>query len=231
LRAVAPTNKSQLANGKYTITATIDNLCWCPLSITKDVFGGTPSFETIDVNGGPQAIPNYINNPCQLNVWTNEIGVNYTWEPEFTNYSNGSLTVNGQNGNSASAYAYPFFRVNAKVSNQCGNGATTTFYLYNQGSYYRMASPNPNPTTNVEVEVNEFLLKHALKKIELISHATNRKVRGADVAALKRNINAHPNPNANKQIALETGDLPRGLYYLNLSFEGGKDFTERIILQ
>ncbi len=204
---------------KTTLTATVNNACNAPQTTSKTVFVGVASPETATVNGGSLSVPNYIFNPALLNVWTNEVGVSYGWQ--VTN-GTGSFYYNGQN--SVSAYAYPFVRIEATISNRCGAGPATAFYLYNvSGGYYRMTSPNP-ATSTVSTEV---IVMDALKKMTLVSDAH---------AGIVRMYNANGSPNAdthrnNNLLSFDVGNLPRGKYFLNFTFEGNKTFTEQIVLE
>jgi hypothetical protein len=203
-----------------TVTLTADNACQAPQSITQTITIGPPIITSATVNGQSQSTPNYIFNPALLNIGVNNpVGVTYNWA---VIQGTGSFYYNGQN--SVSAYAYPFVRIEATTSNQCGAGAGTTFYLYNvSGGYYRMTSPNP-ATSTVSTEV---IVMDALKKMTLVSDAH---------AGIVRMYNANGSANAdthrnNNLLSFDVGNLPRGKYFLNFTFEGNKTFTEQIVLE
>ena len=153
-----------------TATLTADNECQSPQSVTKTIFVGGPHITSATVNGQSQSSPNYIYNPALLNIGVNNsVGVSYNWT---IIQGSGSIYYNGQN--SVSAYAYPFVRIEATTSNQCGAGESTTFYLYDiSGGYYRMASPNP-ATNTVSADVT---LMGALKTMTLVSDNRSTVVR------------------------------------------------------
>jgi PKD-like domain len=217
----ASTNQFTAINGnsKGTLTFTADNACQSPQSQTVTIYAGAPTPETATVNGGSLSTPNYIYNPALLNVWTNETNITYAWQ--ITN-GTGSIYYNGQN--SVSAYAYPFVRIEATLSNSCGTGGATTFYLYDiSGGYYRMASPNP-ATSTVSADV---VLMGALKTMTLVSDTRSTIVRTFNPATATNSDTQR----ANNTVSFDVSRLVRGRYYLNFAFEGGKTFTEQIILE
>jgi hypothetical protein len=204
-------------NSKTTLTATVDNACQSPQTSSKIVYVGSPTIETATVNGGPQSTPNYIYNPCLLNLWTNEIGVTYNWQVVS---GSGNIYYNGQN--QVSVYAYPFVLIQGSISNRCGS-ASTNFYLYDVGGgYYRMASSNPT-TGNISADIT---LMGALKKMTLVSDARPGIVRMYNANG-SLNADTHRN---NNLLSFDVANLPRGLYHLNFVFEGNKTFTEHIVL-
>ena len=201
------------------LTLTVTNACQISQSKTVTIYAGTPTIETATVNGDPQSVPNYIYNPALLNIWTDESGVTDSWA--IIN-GTGSLYFNGQY--SVSAYAYPFIRVQATFSNQCGTGGSTIFYLHDiSGGYYRMASPNP-ADNSVSAEV---LVMNALKKVTLVSDSRSGIVRTFNPSNAT-NANTHRN---NNTFSFDVAQLPRGKYYLNFTFEGNKTFSEQIVLR
>jgi hypothetical protein len=214
-----------LANGKYTVTATVDNACFCPQSTTRTVFGGAPVLNnnSLYVNGGPNNTINFIYNPpALLSIITDETGVNASWS---ISGGNGNIYWNGSNF-SRIAYPSPFMIVQPSLSNHCGS---TNGFIYLQdvsGGYYRMVSENPNSGETIDIEMASTLIDRGLKGISLVSQNTNKNIRANDFPQSSRDL-----LNGTRRISINVNRLPRGLYYLNLSFEGDKNFTEQIILR
>ena len=202
-----------------TITYTVDNACQSPKSATYTIYTGTPVITNATVNGQQLATPNYIYNPALLNITpNNEVGTSYDWQ---ILQGSGNIYYNGYN--QVSAYAYPFVRIQATVSNQCGAGDTRTFYLYDQSNgFYRMASPNP-ATNSI---ITDIILMQALKKVTLVSDARPGVVRMYNAnGSLNADTHRH-----NNLLSFDVDNLPRGLYHLNFVFEGNRTFTENIVL-
>lgn len=205
-----------------TITLSVDNACQVPQSATIPVYIGAPKILNATVNSQSLSVPNYIYNPALLSITpNNEFGTSYTWT---VMNGSGSIYYNTPNSNMVSAYAYPFVQIEAATSNQCGAGETRMFYLYDiSNGYYRMSSPNPaNNSVNADI-----LVMGALRKMTLVSDAQSRVVRmynanGSNTAQVHRN---------NNLVSFDVTGLPRGLYYLNFSFDGNKNFTEQIVLE
>ena len=64
------------------------------------------------------------------------------------------------------------------------------------------------------------------KKVTLVRDAHPGVVRMYNANG-SLNADTHRN---NNLLSFDTGNLPRGLYYLNFTFEGNKTFTEQIML-
>ena len=202
-----------------TVTFTVDNACQSPKSITRTVYVGTPVITNATVDWQPLAYPNYINNPGFLTITVNNA------EGSSTNWTllNGSGNIYYAGQNQVSVYAYPFMRVEGVTSNQCGTGEARTFYVQDiSNGYYRMASPNP--TTSIIS--SDILAMDALKKVTLVSAARPGIVRMYNANG-SLNADTHRNNNI---LSFDTGNLPRGLYYLNFFFEGNRNYTEQIEL-
>ena len=211
---VVPTGR-----GSGTVTAIANNNCLIPQSVTRDIFAGSPVITNATVDGQQLATPNYIYNPALLNITpNNEVGTSYDWQ---ILQGSGNIYYNGYN--QVSAYAYPFVRIQATVSNQCGAGDTRTFYLYDQSNgFYRMASPNP-ATNSI---ITDIILMEALKKVTLVSDARPGIVRMYNAnGSLNADTHRH-----NNLLSFDVDNLPRGLYHLNFVFEGNRTFTENIVL-
>ena len=67
---------------------------------------------------------------------------------------------------------------------------------------------------------------NALKKVTLVRDAHPGVVRMYNANG-SLNADTHRN---NNLLSFDTANLPRGLYYLNFTFEGNKTFTEQIML-
>ncbi len=114
-----------------------------------------------------------------------------------------------------------------RTANNCGIGADVIIPLQvsGGGGFFRMISPNP--TTNT-VAVNFFNDSpfNTIKKAILVSSIhPNQNSRSF--------VNSNPNSSIraqNKNISFDVSDLPRGLYYLVMTFEGNKVFKETIQL-
>ncbi len=202
-----------------TVTFTVDNACQSPKSITRTIYVGTPVITNATVDWQPLAYPNYINNPGFLTITVNNA------EGSSTNWTllNGSGNIYYAGQNQVSVYAYPFMRVEGVTSNQCGTGEARTFYVQDiSNGYYRMASPNPATS----IISSEILAMDALKKVTLVSAARPGIVRMYNANG-SLNADTHRNNNI---LSFDTGNLPRGLYYLNFFFEGNRNYTEQIEL-
>jgi hypothetical protein len=203
-------------SSKGVLTLTVDNACQSPKSKSVDIFIGAPTIQTATVNGGSLSTPNYISNPCLLNIGTGESGVTYNWV--VTN-GTGSIYYNGNN--QVSAYAYPFVRIDATIGNLCGTSTPTAFYLYNVGGgFYKMASPNP-ATNTVSADV---ILMGALKSMTLVSDTRASVVRTFSPTGV---INTDTQ-RASNTVSFDVSRLARGRYYLNFTFEGDKKFTNKL---
>jgi hypothetical protein len=224
---------SATGNGQGTLTVIADNACNVPKTVTRTIFGGVPTSDRIQalVNSGSNNTINFIYNPpALLSLVTQEQELSPNWQ--VTN-GTGNIYWNGSDF-SRTAYPSPFMIVKASATNVCGSSDIAFFYLQDvSGGYYRIASPNPNETNSIDVEMSDGMLQRGLKGIEVVSHNENRRVHTADIAQLRRNANANGNGNGSdkRNIKINVNNLPRGLYYLNLSFEGDKNFTERIVLR
>jgi hypothetical protein len=211
--------KVKSSGSSGTVTLTVDNACLSPQSVTGTIYVGGPVITSATVNGQPLAIPNYIYNPAILNIQVNNpIQASYNWT---ILEGSGSIYYNGQN--QVAAYAYPFVRIEAATSNQCGAGETRTFYLYDiSNGYYRMVSPNPT-TSLISADI---VLMNALKKVTLVRAAHPGIVRMYNAnGSLNADTHRH-----NNLLSFDTGNLPRGLYYLNFFFDGNRNYTEQIEL-
>ena len=189
-------------------------------SLNYYVYYGPPTIATATVNGGSQQSPNYGQNPFLLNINTNtaEGGLTYDWT---TLQGTGNIYYNGNN--SVAAYVYPFARIQGAITNRCGTGSTI-FYLYNQNTgFYSMTSPNP-ATNTVSANIKAMTV---LKSVSLVSHSKASVVRSFDVT---KTADSKTHKDASDNISFDVDDLPRGMYYLNFSFEGNKNFTEQIVL-
>lgn len=185
-----------------------------------NVYYGPPTIATATVNGGSQQSPNYGSNPFLLNINTNtaEPGITYNWT---TLQGTANIYYNGNN--SVAAYVYPFARIQGAITNRCGTGSTV-FYLYNQSNgFYAMSSPNP-ATNTISANIKAMTV---LKSINLVSHTKASVVRTFDVT---RTADSKTHKDVSDNISFDVDDLPRGLYYLNFSFQGNKNFTEQIEL-
>ncbi len=202
-----------------TVTFTVDNACQSPQSVTRTIYVGPPAITSATVDWMPLAYPNYINNPGFLTINVNNA------EGSSTNWTllNGSGNIYYAGQNQVSVYAYPFMRVEGVTSNQCGTGEARTFYVQDiSNGYYRMASPNPATS----IISSEILAMEALKKVTLVRAAHPAIVRMYNANG-SLNADTHRNNNI---LSFDTGNLPRGLYYLNFFFEGNRSFTEQIEL-
>jgi hypothetical protein len=211
---------------KAVLTLTASNNCGAATikSTSTDVFIGKPEIVTATVNGGSQSYPNYIQNPCLLNIGAEsggETGLTYDWQVLSASGS-GAIYYNGYN--QVSAYAYPFAQIQGKISNQCGNN-TTTFYIQNGSPYYRMASTNPTQST-ISVEIDREVAKLTLVSVKLVSHGRN---------AIERSFTAEDAQRTNhfdrsNKIDFDVANLPRGTYYLLIDFKNYKTIQETIVL-
>ena len=202
-----------------TVTFTVDNSCLSPKRVTQTIYVGPPAITSATVDWQPLAYPNYINNPGFLTITVNNS------EGSSTNWTllNGSGNIYYAGQNQVSVYAYPFMRVEGVTSNQCGTGEARTFYVQDiSNGYYRMASPNPATS----IISSDILAMDALKKVTLVSAARPGIVRMYNANG-SLNADTHRNNNI---LSFDTGNLPRGLYYLNFFFEGNRNFTEQIEL-
>jgi hypothetical protein len=211
--------KGKNTGSSGTVTLTVDNGCLSPKSITGTIYVGPPAITSATVNWQPLSYPNYIYNPGFLTINVNNaVGSSTNWT-----ILNGAGNIYYAGQNQVSVYAYPFMRVEGVTSNQCGVGEARTFYVQDiSNGYYRMASPNP--TTNIIS--SEILAMNALKKVTLVSDAHPAIVRMYNVNG-SLNADTHRN---NNLLSFDIGNLPRGRYYLNFSFDGNKNFTEQIDL-
>ncbi len=202
-----------------TVTLTVDNGCLSPKSVTGTIYVGPPAITSATVDWLPLAYPNYINNPGFLTINVNNaVGSSTNWT-----LLNGSGNIYYAGQNQVSVYAYPFMRVEGVTSNQCGTGEARTFYVQDiSNGYYRMASPNPATS----IISSDILAMEALKKVTLVSAARPGIVRMYNANG-SLNADTHRN---NNLLSFDTGNLPRGLYYLNFFFEGNRNFTEQIEL-
>ena len=202
-----------------TITLSADNACQSPQSITGTIYVGPPAITSATVDWQPLAYPNYINNPGFLTInVNNSVGSSTNWT-----LLNGSGNIYYAGQNQVSVYAYPFMRVEGVTSNQCGTGEARTFYVQDiSNGYYRMASPNPATS----IISSDILAMDALKKVTLVSSARPGIVRMYNANG-SLNADTHRNNNI---LSFDTGNLPRGLYYLNFFFEGNRNYTEQIEL-
>ena len=203
-----------------TVTLTTDNGCQqSATSLVKTIYVGTPQITNATVDWQPLAYPNYINNPGFLTITVN----NATGSSTNWTLLNGSGNIYYAGQNQVSVYAYPFMRVEGVTSNQCGTGEARTFYVQDiSNGYYRMASPNPATS----IISSEILAMEALKKVTLVSAARPGIVRMYNANG-SLNADTHRNNNI---LSFDTGNLPRGLYYLNFFFEGNRNYTEQIEL-
>ena len=202
-----------------TITLSADNACESPQTITGTIYVGPPAITSATVDWLPLAYPNYINNPGFLTINVNiAVGSSTNWT-----LLNGSGNIYYAGQNQVSVYAYPFMRVEGVTSNQCGTGEARTFYVQDiSNGYYRMASPNPATS----IISSDILAMDALKKVTLVSSARPGIVRMYNANG-SLNADTHRNNNI---LSFDTGNLPRGLYYLNFFFEGNRNYTEQIEL-
>lgn len=86
-----------------------------------------------------------------------------------------------------------------------------------------MTSPNP-ATNTVSANIKAMTV---LKSVSLVSHSKASVVRSFDVT---KTADSKTHKDASDNISFDVDDLPRGMYYLNFSFEGNKNFTEQIVL-
>ena len=203
-----------------TVTVTANNACQLSQqSVAYTIYVGPPVITSATVDWLPLAYPNYINNPGFLTINVNNaVGSSTNWT-----LLNGSGNIYYAGQNQVSVYAYPFMRVEGVTSNQCGTGEARTFYVQDiSNGYYRMASPNPATS----IISSEILAMEGLKKVTLVSAARPGIVRMYNANG-SLNADTHRN---NNLLSFDTGNLPRGLYYLNFFFEGNRNFTEQIEL-
>ena len=201
------------------LSITVDNACQSAKTTTYPIYIGTTTITSATVDWQPLAYPNYINNPGFLTINVNNV------EGSSTNWTilNGAGSIYYAGQNQVSVYAYPFMRVEGVTSNHCGTGEARTFYVQDiSNGYYRMASPNPATS----IISSDILAMDALKKVTLVSAARSGIVRMYNANG-SLNADTHRN---NNLLSFDTGNLPRGLYYLNFFFEGNRNFTEQIEL-
>ena len=211
--------KAKNTGSSGIVTLTVDNGCGSSKSVTGTIYVGPPAITSATVDGQPLSYPNYIYNPGFLTINVNNS------QGSSTNWTllNGSGNIYYAGQNQVSVYAYPFMRVEGVTSNQCGTGEARTFYVQDiSNGYYRMASPNPATS----IISSDILAMDALKKVTLVSAARPGIVRMYNANG-SLNADTHRNNNI---LSFDTGNLPRGLYYLNFFFEGNRNYTEQIEL-
>lgn len=207
-------------SGIGTLEITADNTCQTPKTKIVDIYSG-PEYQSATVNGSPSQSLNYITNPALLKVFTNSTASSYTWSIAS---GTGSIYPNFAE---CTAYAYPFVQVKVTGTNECGTNNLYFFYLQDSssGGYYRMNSSNP-AKDNISIEFKQEVAQKYLKSVKLVDERRGAIVQDFDVNAAKSTGFF----DRNNRLDLDVAKLPKGPYYLVLTFVNDLSFQELIIL-
>ena len=224
------------SNGQVTLT--VSNACGVSLSKQKTIPAGTPQLTSITVDQHPNYYPNYINGNTYIHIESGSACETYKWElfggsgyfyPNPANCGNVFNGINFNESNNCYASTSTNMALKVRSANVCGQGQDAFIPLQNIGAkgFYSMASPNPANST-VAVVIDKDLADNEMPGIRLISHLKSNVVKSFDPAMETDRSDVQRSENL---VSFDVSDLPRGMYYLVLTFGGKKNFKEIIVLE
>jgi hypothetical protein len=217
-------------NGVGTITLTATHTSGQIVSVSKQVWVGQPASINI-VTDGTFSI--YGNNATLCKI----VGYCMT--------SNSTVTLNGSDFNTATSFSYngwpsynSFFNTYTQqvsndracfgtnntgtyylsiyASNTCGSNSRSVIFQVNNCGY--RIYPNPAKTT-ISIEFDEPDKPESIPDlIEIKSEKTLQTVSKKELQG-----NEKRNPKAVEKISFDVADLPRGVYYVHLTFGSSKE--------
>jgi hypothetical protein len=215
---------SSSAGGSFIVS--VDNTCLSPQTATLSVSSSPPTIIGATINGLSYNGSLYVLtgfSSAQMSVSTPILGTVCTWTKNapfntnniYPNFNNclGYLATNS------------YLNVTVTTSNTCGSGQSRNFSLY-RPAFAMKVSPNP-ATTTVSVSMDKVVASSLLKMMNMVSDKSATIVRTFDV----NNAQKSKYFEQNETVDFDVANLPRGTYYLVVSYSDGKTDKETFILK
>jgi hypothetical protein len=224
---------SGASNGQIILTA--NNACQVSQTRSMTIYAGSPqvSSSQVTVDGHANSYPNYNNGTSYISIQSSPSCQAYDWTifgGTGTLYPNQPCSTCGGlvyvHCNSGSITTPGNLSVKIKSANRCGTGTDVILAFQKTSALYTMTSSNPATEGEVSFELQDDTALELLQYSKIFNANSPNNIQKHDHRQNKGSAKIQE-----KKISYDISNLPKGLYYLVLSFQGDMNFTESIIIE